>query len=120
MREKFGKDALFRLSEERYGIEPDYPFSDGVSAVLRHPENKKWFALVMKLPKSKFGIESDEPVDVLNLKCDPILIGSLRSKDGFFPAYHMNKEKWITVFLDGTVPKSEICDLLDLSYDLTI
>lgn len=32
----------------------------------------------------------------------------------------MNKEKWITIFLDGTVPKNEICDLLDLSYDLTI
>ena len=48
------------------------------------------------------------------------LIGSLRLKEGFFPAYHMNKEKWITIFLDGTVPKNEICDLLDLSYDLTI
>lgn len=70
--------------------------------------------------KSKFGIKSDNAVDILNLKSDPILIGSLRLKEGFFPAYHMNKEKWITIFLDGTVPKNEICDLLDLSYDLTI
>lgn len=74
----------------------------------------------MRVPKSKFGIKSDNAVDILNLKSDPILIGSLRLKYGFFPAYHMNKEKWITIFLDGTVPKNEICDLLDLSYDLTI
>ena len=74
----------------------------------------------MRVSKSKFGIKSDNAVDILNLKSDPILIGSLRLKEGFFPAYHMNKEKWITIFLDGTVSKNEICDLLDLSYDLTI
>ena len=105
MSEIFGKDALFSFANEHYGIEP---------------ENRKWFALVMRVSKSKFGIKSDNAVDILNLKSDPILIGSLRLKDGFFPAYHMNKEKWITIFLDGTVPKNEICDLLDLSYDLTI
>lgn len=120
MSEIFGKDALFSFVNGHYGIEPDYPFSDDASAVLRHPENRKWFALVMRVSKSKFGIKSDNAVDILNLKSDPILIGLLRLKDGFFPAYHMNKEKWITIFLDGTVPKNEICDLLDLSYDLTI
>lgn len=103
MSEIFGKDALFSFVNEHYGIEPDYPFSDDASAVLRHPENRKWFALVMRVPKSKFCIKSDNAVDILNLKSDPILIGSLRLKDGFFPAYHMNKEKWITIFLDGTV-----------------
>ena len=34
----------------------------------------------------------DESIDVVNLKCDPLLIGSLRSEPGFFPAYHMNKD----------------------------
>lgn len=44
MSEIFGKDALFSFVNEHYGIEPDYPFSDDASAVLRHPENRKWFA----------------------------------------------------------------------------
>ena len=48
MSEIFGKDALFSFVNEHYGIEPDYPFSDDASAVLRHPENRKWFALVKK------------------------------------------------------------------------
>ena len=119
MSEIFGKDALFSFVNEHYGIEPDYPFSDDASAVLRHPENRKWFALVMRVSKSKFGIKSDNAVDILNLKSDPILIGSLRLKEGFFPAYHMNKENWITAALDGSVPAETIELLLDVSYELT-
>ena len=119
MSEIFGKDALFSFVNEHYGIEPDYPFSDDASAVLRHPENRKWFALVMRVSKSKFGIKSDNAVDILNLKSDPIFIGSLRLKDGFFPAYHMNKASWITVALDGSVPAETIELLLDVSYELT-
>ena len=119
MSEIFGKDALFSFVNEHYGIEPDYPFSDDASAVLRHPENRKWFALVMRVSKSKFGIKSDNAVDILNLKSDPILIGSLRLKDGFFPAYHMNKENWITAVLDGSAPDAQIQTLLAMSYDMT-
>ena len=104
MSEIFGKDALFSFVNEHYGIAPDFFFCVVFFVVLCHPENRKWFALVMRVSKSKFGIKSDNAVDILNLKSDPILIGSLRLKEGFFPAYHMNKEKWITIFLDGTVP----------------
>ena len=58
-------------------------------------------------------------LEIVNLKCDPVLVGSLRSEPGFFPAYHMNKENWISVALDGSVPDSKIKMLLDLSYDAT-
>lgn len=33
--------------------------------------------------------------------------------------YHMNKNKWITIRLDGSVPDDEIKNLIDLSYQLT-
>ena len=56
---------------------------------------------------------------VVNWKCDPILIGSLRKENGFFPAYHMNKASWITVALDGSVPDEQIKMLLDMSYNAT-
>ena len=60
-----------------------------------------------------------EEVPVLNLKADPRLIGPQREKPGFFPAYHMNKEHWITAALDGSAPEDEIKILLAMSYDLT-
>ena len=88
-------------------------------AVFRHASNQKWFAAFMDIPKSKLGLEGDESIDVLNVKCDPLLIGSLRQEKGFFPAYHMNKDNWITVALDGSVADEELKWLLDMSYDLT-
>lgn len=58
MSELFGKDALFSFVNEHYGIEPDYPFSDDASAVLRHPENRKWFALVMRVSKANSALRA--------------------------------------------------------------
>lgn len=34
------------------------------------------------------------------------------------PAYHMNKTRWITVILDGSVSTREIYRLIDASYEL--
>ena len=35
------------------------------------------------------------------------------------PAYHMNKEHWNTVRLDGDVPEEELRAMLDHSWELT-
>ena len=51
------------------GTTPDCPFSDDFeTAVLRHKDNRKWYALLMKLSRKKFGFDSDEVIDVVNLK----------------------------------------------------
>ena len=105
---------------ELYGCTPDYPWLKLPNyAVYRHDENKKWFAVVMDLPKSKFGMSDNTIVDVMNVKCDPLLIGSLLLEKGFYPAYHMNKENWVSVMLDGSVDREHVKWLIDISYDLT-
>ena len=105
---------------EVYGVTPDFPWeSNPTFAVYRHSNNRKWFALVMDIPKSRLGLREDGMIDVVNLKCDPVLIGSLRSEKGIFPAYHMSKDKWISVALDGSVDDEQIKMLLNMSYELT-
>ena len=105
---------------DTYSVEPDHPFpGDGESAVFRHSGSRKWFALVMDIPYRTLGIPREGRTDILNIKCDPILIGSLRGKPGFCPAYHMNKDKWITILLDGSAERSEIEALLAMSWGLT-
>ena len=37
---------------------------------------------------------------------------------GFLPGYHMNKQHWITILLDGSVSEAKVLDFLDMSYDL--
>ena len=54
----------------------------------------------MDVPKNKLGLQGEEMLEVVDFKCDPILIGTLREEPGFFPAYHMSKDSWITVALD--------------------
>lgn len=73
----------------------------------------------MEVSRDKLGMTSDGEVDVLNVKCEQILIGSLRMQEGFFPAYHMNKDSWISILLEGPVADEEIKNLLELSYKMT-
>jgi predicted DNA-binding protein (MmcQ/YjbR family) len=101
-------------------VEPDYPFRmDDVTCVFRHIDNRKWFGIAMVVPYRTIGINRDGNVDILNVKCDPIMMGSLRGKYGFCPAYHMNKDKWITILLDGSAEKEDITALLAMSYGMT-
>lgn len=114
-----GKEALDFISSI-YSQEADYPFVQYPDvAVFRHANNRKWFAVIMTVSKSKLGLKGEGEIEILNLKCDPILAGSLRNEKGFFPAYHMNKSNWISAALDGSADSEKIKWLIDLSYDLT-
>jgi len=62
------------------------------------------------------GLDGDLSV---NLKCDPDLALELRERySSVVPGYHMNKRHWNTVFLDGSVPDSEVLKWIDHSYDI--
>ena len=87
--------------------------------MLRHNDNNKWYGVVLKVSADKLGLPEAGIVDVLNVKSDPLLIGSLRGQDGYFPAYHMNKEKWLSIQLGKSELDDAIKDLLSLSYELT-
>ena len=114
------RQKLEQLITEKYSIEPEYPWQSAPTfAVFRHSNNKKWFAVVMTITKDKLGLDSRENIDVVNLKCDQLLMGSVLNEQGVFPAYHMSKTHWISVALDGSVQEDKVKWLLDLSYDLT-
>ena len=105
---------------DAFSVEPDYPFPrDEVTCVFRHTDNRKWFGIMMRIPYRTLGMNRDGETDIVNIKCDPVLMGSLRGKTGFRPAYHMNKDKWITILLDGSAGREEITALVDMSFRMT-
>jgi len=115
------QSKLFAYIKENFGIEPDYPFKEDDVAIFRHRGNRKWFAAaILRLEKKKLGIAEEGICNVVNLKCHPILSGSYRTIPGIFPAYHMNKEHWITVLLDGSVDADTVWELVNISYNLTV
>lgn len=91
------------------GSAADYPFGDD-HCVIRHSGSKKWFALTVTL----------EGRLCVNLKCEPQEADFLRQvyRD-CRPGWHMNKQHWNTIFLDGDVPEEELFRMIGESYRLT-
>jgi len=117
---KATRKSILKYALDTYSTSPDYPWSDSPNyAILRHSDNQKWYGAIMDISSDKIGLEGDKIIDVINLKCDPLMIGSLVKDDGIFPAYHMNKNHWITVLLDGSLDMEKVCALLDMSFEIT-
>ena len=102
-----------------YGDELEYlwqRFPD--NAVVRRKDNQKWYAAVLTVSRRKLGFDSDEMVEILDLRIKPEDMEHTVDHIKYFPGYHMNKKHWFTVCLDGTVGIDEICRMIDESYGL--
>ena len=76
----------------------------------------------MKVGGKLFAIIADEADPLtISVKCEPDIAVMLRAH---YPAvgagYHLNKRHWNTVILNGTIPKREIFEWIDDSYDLVV
>ncbi|MDE6111266.1 MAG: MmcQ/YjbR family DNA-binding protein [Eubacterium sp.] len=101
-----------------YGNMPEFLWAKFAgNAAVRRSDNKKWYAVLLTVSRSKLGFESDEMVEVIDLRMKPEEVEKI-DKVKILPGYHMNKRHWITVVLDGTVPFEEIIALIDESYVL--
>ena len=113
------RQAFLDYCLDTYGTSADYPFDeDFETAVFRHAGNRKWYAIMMRVSRRKFGFDSDEVIDVVNLKLPLEMFGSFGAADGVYPAYHMNKVHWISVLLpDAAQDLAEF--LVGASYEAT-
>ena len=103
------REAVLRYARETLGTQAEYLFASSPDcAVLRCRANRKWYGIIMRVGRDKLVRGGEGEVDILNVKCDPMMRASLLRKAGFFPAYHMNKTHWITMLLDGTVSVEEL------------
>ena len=115
------REEIFAYIKKKYKTTPEYPWGESDGAVLRHSDNRKWFALVMRVGRGKLGLAGDGSVDVVNLKIDDMVFKDvLMQNKGILPAYHMNKSSWIGLLLEGPVPREDLFWLLDVSYGLAV
>lgn len=121
----FLKAQADRIKDEiktRYGDEPDFPFKKFPNyAVFRNPQNRKWYGLLMAVSLGKLtGDEKDQQeAAVLNLKLAEEKLPALLKQEDFFPAYHMNKQNWLSVLLNNDLPDEEVLAMLDESRAFT-
>lgn len=86
------------------------------AAIWRNKGNQKWYGVLMKISERKLGIDSDKIIDVLDLRCGKE--EQIIDNNKIFPGYHMNKQSWISIKLDGTMKMQEIYERIDISYAL--
>lgn len=88
----------------------DYPFHDPNWCVMRHKDNKKVFAWIF---------EKDNYIWI-NVKCNPEWRDFWRDAfSSVLPGWHLNKEHWNSIILDGSVPNKDIKRMIEESYELT-
>ena len=111
------KRILTRV-QEKYENQLEYLWEKSPdTAVLRHEDNQKWYAVLMKISWEKLDKTQEGLVEVVNLKHDQV--ADLLVEKGIYPAFHMNKRYWISLPLDDTLTDEKVHELFDRSYFLT-
>ena len=114
------REDVLRYVQEQYGTIgerlwekfPDY-------IVLRNNRNGKWYGIIMDIERKKLGLKGEGKVDMMNVKCSYETKEMFLFRKGFVPAYHMNRENWLGILLDGTADKKAVEALLDESKELS-
>jgi predicted DNA-binding protein (MmcQ/YjbR family) len=91
----------------RKGVTESFPFGDDT--------------LVFKVLDKIFALVNLEGEKSINLKCNPEKALELREHfPAVQPGYHMNKQHWNTVYMDGSISDKLICEWINHSYQLVL
>ena len=111
-------NRIMALVQEKYGNQLEYLWEKSPdTAVLRHEDNQKWYAILMRIPWDRLDKGRDGLVEAVNLKHDQV--ADLLSQNGIYPAFHMNKRYWISLPLDDTLTDEKVLELFERSWFLT-
>ena len=109
---------IMALVQEKYGNQLEYLWEKSPdTAVLRHEDNQKWYAILMRIPWDRLDKGREGLVEAVNLKHDQV--ADLLSQNGIYPAFHMNKRYWISLPLDDTLTDEKVLELFERSWFLT-
>lgn len=77
--------------------------------------------LVFKVAGKMFALANMTVFESINLKCEPEQAIELRERfAAVLPGYHMNKQHWNTVLMDGSIPNQLLLQWTKDSYDLVV
>lgn len=116
---KQSKDVINYI-QNKYGDELEFlweKFDD--NAVVRNKENNKWYAILLTVQENRIRGNSEEKIEVIDLRYQKDSTNEIIDGSKIFPGYHMNKKSWITVVLDNSVDNNKLFELIDNSYNLS-
>lgn len=113
-------EDVLRYVKERYNSTTVKPFKTNPDIKALVTPKGKWYALFLDVEYNKLQKDSlvDLKVKIINLKHVSSKISAITDNRNIFPAYHMNKNHWISVVLDNNIDIEYVKGLIELSYDL--
>lgn len=109
------RNNFINYLQQEYICDVDYPWEKYPDyVVIRRRDN----AGIFTIKGDQLGQDTNEPMDVVNLKCEPDLIPNLIHENEIYPAYHMNKQHWISVDIERYEDIEKLKMLVDMSYRL--
>lgn len=88
------------------------------NAIIRRADNRKWHALLVKVAADKAGLTSSELVDLLIVRAEPATIAAKLQAGTALPAYHMNKQPWLSYQFDQKTPLADLMAAIEASRKL--
>ena len=87
------------------------------SGAIRHRDTLKWYGVFMTIDWKKLDAGKSGKIEVLNVKSDQV--AHFIQQKGIYPAFHMNKNYWVSIPLDETITDEDLFALVDSSWQLT-
>ncbi len=113
-------NEITRLIQEKYGDNPEFLWDKFKGyGVFKNPDNNKWYGIIMNIDRSKTDKTKKGEIEIINIKLNENKITELLKREGFYPAWHMNKKSWITIILDKTLSNDEIMEYIEESRNYT-
>ena len=77
--------------------------------------------IVMKAGSKMYALLPADGSPTISLKCDPAHAEALREQHPeITPGYHLNKQHWNSIALNGSLTDEEIESMIDHSYELVL
>lgn len=114
-------ESVIKYIKDKYDDDLEYLWEKfPEDAIWRNKTNAKWYGALLIISERKLGLESDKITEIIDLRYQKENIKNIIDNNKVFPGYHMNKNSWITIRLDGSVDLKEIYKLIDNSYQLSL
>lgn len=110
---------IIAFVKETYGDDLEFLWAKSPdNAIWRRKDNKKWYGAILTVAGKKIGLESDDIVEIIDLRMDPAEAETILARKHYYPGWHMNKKSWYTLVLDGGIPDEELKERLKEGYTL--
>ncbi|MGV0167355.1 MmcQ/YjbR family DNA-binding protein [Furfurilactobacillus sp. WILCCON 0119] len=113
--------AVIAACADQFDSHPEFLWARTPNnAIFRKASNQKWFAALLTVPKNKVIGTDSTPVELIDVRVPSDQLTTLVDHQTVFPGYHMNKQHWVTVLLDGSMATERLLTLIAASYELAV